>query len=711
MKRILKTSSGIILLISIFTIISCKQETNTNNMLHFKPPIAKKLERLDTINGVVLKDDYYWLRERESEEVLDYLKAENKYTDDMTEHLKPLQDELYKEMVARINEDDASVPVKKGDYYYYSRMEKGKNYSINCRKKGSLDAKEEIILDENILAEGKEYCRVGEMEVSPNHKLMAYAVDFSGSEEYDIYIKNLETGELLSDKIEKTAGSLVWANNNTTFFYTMLDETHRPYQMYRHDLGGKTDKLVFEELDGMYFLYPYKEKNGKFIYAYLGSKVTTEMHFMDANNPDEGFKVLQPRRKGLEYSVANHGDDFYIVTNDNALNFKLMKTSVKTPGIEHWTEVLPHDANVLLSSVETFENHLVLYGRKGGFKHINVTDLRTNESHDITFPEPVYTYWSSDNPEFEGNTIRFTYSSMITPRTVYDYNLDTKKLDTKKVYEVKGGFEKSDYVVERLEATADDGTKIPISVAYKKGIKRDGSNPCYLYAYGSYGSSTEPYFSTIRVSLLDRGFVYAIAHIRGGSEMGRQWYEDGKFLKKKNTFTDFINCAEHLVKEKYTASDKLAIAGGSAGGLLMGAVVNMRPELFNTVVAHVPFVDVINTMLDETIPLTVVEYEEWGNPNDKTYFDYMLSYSPYDNVEAKDYPNILITAGLNDPRVQYWEPAKWTAKLRATKTDSNTLLLKTNMGAGHGGASGRYEALKEYAFEYAFVLDKLLNNE
>lgn len=709
MKRILKTSSSIILLITIFTIISCKQETNTNNMLHLKPPIAKKLERLDTVNGVILKDDYYWLRERESEEVLDYLKSENKYTDDMTEHLKPLQDELYKEMVARINEDDASVPIKKGDYYYYSRMEKGKNYSINCRKKGSLDAEEEIILDENVLAEGKEYCRVGELEISPDHKLMAYAVDFSGSEEYDIYIKNLETGELLADKIEKTAGSLVWANNNSTFFYTMLDETHRPYQMYRHDLGGKTDKLVFEELDGMYFLYPYKEKNGKFIYAYLGSKVTTEMHFMDANNPDDGFKVLQPRRKGLEYSVANHGDDFYIVTNDNALNFKLMKTSVKTPGIEHWTTVLPHDENVLLSSVETFENHLVLYGRKGGFKHIRITDLRTNESHEVKFPEPVYTYWSSENPEFNGNMIRFTYSSMITPRTVYDYNLDTKKLDTKKVYEVKGGFDKSDYVVERLEATADDGTKIPISVAYKKGVKRDGSNPTYLYAYGSYGSSTEPYFSTIRVSLLDRGFVYAIAHIRGGSEMGRRWYEDGKFLKKKNTFTDFINCAEHLVKEKYTSSDKLAIAGGSAGGLLMGAVVNMRPELFNTVVAHVPFVDVINTMLDETIPLTVVEYEEWGNPNDKTYFDYMLSYSPYDNVEAKNYPNILITAGLNDPRVQYWEPAKWTAKLRATKTDNNTLLLKTNMGAGHGGASGRYEALKEYAFEYAFVLDKLLN--
>jgi oligopeptidase B len=696
-----------IFLMLTFAVISCKQESKEKNMSNTLPPKAKKIERLDTVNGVVLKDDYYWLREKESEEVLDYLKAENKYTDAMTEHLKPLQDELYKEMIGRINEDDASVPVKDDEYYYYSRMEKGKNYAINCRKKGSLDAKEEIILDENILAEGKEYFSVGALEMSPDHKLMAYAIDVNGSEEYDIYIKNLETGEMLTDEIENTAGNLVWANNNTTFYYTMLDETHRPFQLYRHDLGKNDNKLVFEELDGAYFLYPFKDKSEQFIYVYLGSKVTTEMHFMNADNPDDNFKVIQPRKQGMEYSVASHGTDFYVLTNDNALNFKLMKTSVNTPSMENWREVMPHDDKVLLSSVETFENHLVIYGRKGGFKHIHITDLRTNKSHEVAFPEPVYTYSSSENPTFEGSIIRFTYSSMITPRTVYDYDMDSKKLTTKKVYEVKGGYDKSDYVVERVEATAADGTKIPMSVAYKKGVKRDGTNPCYLYAYGSYGSSTEPYFSTIRVSLLDRGFVFAIAHIRGGSEMGRKWYEDGKFLKKKNTFTDFINCAEHLVKEKYTNSDKLAIAGGSAGGLLMGAVLNMRPDLFNTVVAHVPFVDVINTMLDETIPLTVVEYEEWGNPNDKIYFDYMLSYSPYDNVEAKDYPNILVTAGLNDPRVQYWEPAKWTAKLRDMKTNENTLLLKTNMGAGHGGASGRYEALKEYAFEYAFVLDKL----
>ncbi len=677
------------------------------DMLNIVPPKAKQIERLETVNEVVLKDNYYWLRERESEEVLAYLKEENQYTDAMTEHLKPLQEELYQEMIARINEDDASVPVRKGDFFYYSRMEKGKNYAINCRKKGSLDAAEEIILDENILAEGKDYFSIGALEMSTDHRLMAYAVDFNGSEQYDIYIKNLETGELLEDKIDQTAGSLVWANNNTTLYYTMQDETLRPFQMYRHDLGKKEAVLVFEELDGSYFLYPVKEKNEKYIYAYLGSKITTEIHFMAADNPEDTFKVIQPRRQGMEYSVTNHGDVFYILTNDNALNFKLMKTSVHAPSMENWEEVMAHDDQVLLSTVETFENHLVVYGRKGGFKNIYVTNFNSRQSHEVEFPEPVYTFWGSENPEFKSNIIRFTYSSMITPRTVYDYNLDTKALTILKVDEIKGGFNKSDYVVERLEATAADGTKIPMSIAYKKGIERNGETPCYLYAYGSYGSSTEPYFSSIRVSLLDRGFVYAIAHIRGGSEMGRKWYEDGKFLKKKNTFTDFINCAEHLIKEKYTNADKLAIAGGSAGGLLMGAVVNLRPDLFNTVVAHVPFVDVINTMLDETIPLTVIEYEEWGNPNDKIYFDYMLSYSPYDNVEAKDYPNILITAGLNDPRVQYWEPAKWTAKLRTMKTDNRTLLLKTNMGAGHGGASGRYEALKEYAFEYAFVLEKL----
>jgi oligopeptidase B len=671
------------------------------------PPKAKKVARQFNVHNSVFTDDYFWLREKENEEVITYLNEENEYTDKMTEHLKPLQEELYDEMIGRINEDDSSVPVKDGDYYYYSRNEKGKNYSIHCRKKGNLEAKEEILLDENILAEGKEYCNIGEFEISPNQQLLAYAADFDGSEKYDIYIKNLETGELLSDKIEQTAGSIVWANNDTTFYYTTLDETHRPSKLFRHDLGKSDDKLVFEESDASYFLYPFKEKNNKFIYVYLGSKITTEMHFMSADNPTDEFQLIQPRQQGVEYSLANHGDDFYILTNENALNFKLMKTSVHKPSKENWQEVLAHDENVLLGGVETFANHLVLYGRKNGFKNIQVTDLRTNQSHEVAFPEPVYTYWQTGNPEFDTDTIRFMYSSMITPRTVFDYNLNDKTLENKKVYEVKGGYDKSDYEMERVWATATDGTKIPISVAYKKGTKLDGTNLCYLYAYGSYGSSMDPYFSTIRVSLLDRGFVFAIAHIRGGSEMGRKWYEDGKFLKKKNTFTDFINCAEHLITEKYTNSDKLAIAGGSAGGLLMGAVMNLRPDLFNTVVAHVPFVDVINTMLDETIPLTVIEYEEWGNPNDKTYFDYMLSYSPYDNVTAKDYPNVLITAGLNDPRVQYWEPAKWTAKLRDVKTDNNTLVLKTNMGAGHGGASGRYEALKEYAFEYAFVLDML----
>lgn len=672
-----------------------------------QPPKAKIVAHQTEIHNEVLNDNYYWLRQKENPEVIAYLEAENAYTEKITAHTKSLQEQLYKEMVARINETDLSVPEKRGNYYYYSRTEKGKNYAIRCRKKGSLDAPEEILLDGNILAQGKKYFSVGAYKVSPNHQLLAYAVDFDGSEKYDIYVKNLETGELLSDRIENVGRSIVWANNNTTFYYTKLDETLRPYQLYRHDLGRDADKLVFEELDGAYFLYPLKTKSQAYILIYLGSKVTTEMHFMSANEPNDQFQVIHPRQQNMEYSVAHHGTDFYILTNENARNFKLMKTPVEQPSKENWQEIVPHNDKELLSTVETFENHLVLYGRKHGFKNIWITNFKTDETHEIQFPEPVYTYWGDTNPEYHSPNIRFTYSSLITPRTVYDYDMSSQILEKKKEYEVKSGYDKSAYVSERLWATAKDGTKVPISVAYKKGMALDGQNPCYLYGYGSYGSSMDPYFSTIRLSLLERGFVFAMAHIRGGSEMGRQWYEDGKFLKKKNTFTDFIACAEHLIQNQYTSSNKLVISGGSAGGLLMGAVMNMRPDLCHLVVASVPFVDVMNTMLDETIPLTVVEYEEWGNPNDKVYYDYMKSYSPYDNVEAKAYPNILITAGLNDPRVQYWEPAKWTAKLRTQKTDSNLLILKTNMGAGHAGASGRYEILKEYAFEYAFILDVL----
>lgn len=670
-------------------------------------PIAKKILRQDTIHGQILSDNYFWLRDKTNPEVIAYLEAENAYTEAQTAHTKDLQQQLYDEMVARLVEDDLSVPVQKGEYFYYSRTEKGKDYSIYCRKKGNLDAEEQIILDCNKLAEGKEYFRLGVYEVSPNQQILAYGIDDNGSEYYDIYFKNLETGEVLTDKILKTGGSLEWANDNKSIFYSMFDKAHRPYQLYRYTLGDDKSDLLFTEEDDRFFLYPIKTKSEAYIILYLGSKITTEFHYLDANTPQDDFKILVPRIQGIELDIAHHGDKFYFLTNENALNFKLMSAPVSSPEKENWTEVIAHDDKAYLNSVEAFKNHLVVYGRKKGYKSITVINFKTNDRYDVAFPEPVYTYWPSDNPDFNSNQIRITYSSLITPRTVYDINLDTKEFESKKVYEVRGGHDKSQYVVERIYATASDGTKIPISLAYKKGTQKNGKNPTYLYSYGSYGASTDPYFSSIRLSLLERGFVFAMAHIRGGSEMGRHWYEDGKFLKKKNTFTDFIACAEHLIKENYTSTEHLAINGGSAGGLLMGAVVNMRPDFFHVVVADVPFVDVINTMLDESIPLTVTEFEEWGNPKDITYFSYMRSYSPYDNVEAKDYPNMLITAGLNDPRVQYWEPAKWTAKLRELKTDNNTLLLKTNMGAGHGGASGRYERIKEIAFEYAFIFDKM----
>ncbi len=672
-----------------------------------KIPVAKIIEHKDTTHGDIRIDNYHWLRGKEKPEVISYLEEENAYTETMTKHTKDLQKKLYDEMVGRIKETDLSVPVKDGAYYYYSRTEEGKNYSIYCRKKGSLDAEEEIMLDGNKLAEGKEYFSLGGFEVSENENLLAYSVDYNGSEQYDVYVKNLETGEILSDKIEKTGGAVVWANDNKTFFYNTLDEARRPYRLFRHELGNLEDELIYEEKDDAYFLYPFKTKSEDFICMYLGSKVTTEYRILDADKPKDKFEIFAPRKQDEEYSIEHHGDHFYVLTNSNALNFKLMKTPVGKTARSNWQEVLPHNEKVLLSNIEAFKDHLVIYGRKNGFKNIQIINLDNQQSHEVEFPEPVYTYWGADNPDFNTNLVRFTYSSPVTPRTVYDYDMDIKKFMLKKEYEVLGGYNKEDYITERTFATAKDGTKVPISIAYKKGLKKNGKNPCYMRGYGSYGASSDPYFSSVRISLLDRGFVFAIPHIRGGSEMGRQWYEDGKYLKKKNTFTDFIACAEHLIAEKYTSTESLCISGGSAGGLLMGAVMNMRPDLINTVVAEVPFVDVINTMLDESIPLTVVEYEEWGNPNNKEYYDYMKSYSPYDNVEAKDYPNILITAGLNDPRVQYWEPAKWAAKLRTLKTDNNILLLKTNMGAGHGGASGRYEALKELAFEYAFVIDNV----
>ncbi len=669
-------------------------------------PVAAIKPHTTNVHGEVLEDNYYWLRERESEAVLDYLKAENAYTDKMTAQSEGLRSKLYDEILGRIKEDDLSVPEKDGPYEYYSRTETGKSYSIHCRKKVG-GGEEEVVLDENKLAEGLEYFRLSSFDISPDHNLLLYSTDTNGSEKNDVYVKNLTTGNIVEKGITEIAGSLFWVDN-TTYYYSRHDDAMRPHKLFKHTFGARAgDVLVYQEDDDRFFLGAGILKSKDYIVMYMGSKITTEIRVLDTSKSDAKFQVLCERKQGVEYDVTKQGDYFYILSNENALNFKLMRCHKDNLAKENWEEIIAHDPTVMLSGLEAFKDYLVIYGRKNGMKSISVMDAKSGEVNEVEFPEKVYTYWGSENPEYDSETIRFTYSSLISPRTVYDYNLRTKTLDAKKEYEVVGGYDKSQYVTERLEATAPDGTKIPMSIAYKKGLEKNGANPTFLYSYGSYGSSTDPYFSTARLSLLDRGFVFAMAHIRGGGEMGRVWYEDGKFLKKKNTFTDFIACGEHLIAQQYTSKEHIAINGGSAGGLLMGAVTNMRPDLFKVVVADVPFVDVVNTMLDESIPLTVIEYEEWGNPNDKVYYDYMKSYSPYDNVERKDYPHLLITAGLNDPRVQYWEPAKWCAKLRTMKTDQNDLLLKTNMGAGHGGKSGRYGWIEDLAFEYAFIFDKL----
>jgi oligopeptidase B len=700
-KRVISWKLLIIVLGLVAACCSSQAETN--------PPVAKIEPKVDTLFGQEMVDNYYWLRQRDNPEVIDYLKAENSYTQAVMKHTERLQEKLYQEMVARIKETDLSVPVKRDDYYYYSRTEKGKQYKIYCRKKGSLDAQEEVLLDVNQLAQGKDYMYLGIYAVSPDHKLLAYATDTKGSERYTLKVKNLETGELFPDVIDSIGTSFQWANDNKTFFYTIRDEAWRPFKLYRHMLGDdvKNDVLVYHEKDDGFFLAIRKSKSMKYLFIYLGSMTTTEIHYLNADNPAGEFKLVHLRQQDMEYRMTHHDDKFLIVTNENAKNFKLMQAPVSDPSKKNWKELVPHRKSVKLDGIEVFEDFLVSYERENGLKQITIMDFSTNEKHRVEFPEPVYTFWSEYNPEYSSQLLRFNYSSYVTPRSVFDYNMKTKERELKKQNEVLGGYDPEQYQSEQIFATADDGTRIPISMVYRKGMVKDGNNPLYLYAYGAYGASVEPYFSSNRVSLLDRGFIFAKAHIRGGGEMGRYWYDDGKLLHKKNTFTDFIVSAEHLIAEKYTSSEKLVICGISAGGLLIGSVVNMRPDLFKVVIADVPFVDVINTMLDPSIPLTVIEYEEWGNPHKKEYFDYMLSYSPYDNVEAKEYPNMLVLAGLNDTRVQYWEPTKWIAKLRAMKIDNNRLLLKTNMGAGHGGASGRYQRIKEMAFEYAFILDIL----
>lgn len=674
-----------------------------------KPPVAEKQPHILELHGDRRVDNYFWMRDRDNPEVVAYLEAENTYTASKMEHTEALQKHLYNEMLARIKETDLSLPSRKDDYYYYSRTEAGKAYRIYCRKKGSLDAPEEILLDENELAADYEFFELGVFVISPNHQILAYSLDTTGSEQYTLFFLDLTTQKLYPEEIPDTYFSFVWGNDNQTGFYTKLDEANRPYQLLRHTLGTSPteDVLIYHEPDDAYPLYVTKTRSQAYILMVLQSSITTEVHYLDANNPRSEFQVVYPRKTGIEYSLEHHSNYFYIVTNDEAINFKLLKTPVTSLSKDNWQSIIPHREDVLLSGVSLFANHLVIYERKNGLQTARIQNLSTGEENKIIFPEPTYEFDEDNNPEFHTNVLRFNYTSLITPQSVFDYDMETNKRELKKQTEVMGGYDKTQYQSEWLIATTEDGTQIPISIVYKQGISKDGQNPLILTGYGSYGVSYPASFSSTRLALLDRGVVFAIAHIRGGEEMGRKWYENGKFLHKNNTFTDFIASAEYLIAKGWTSSDRLAITGGSAGGLLMGAVINMRPDLFKVVVAHVPFVDVVTTILDTSLPLSAMEWEEWGNPNDQVYYEYMKSYSPYDNVEAKDYPDLLITAGLNDPRVKYWEPAKWTAKLRELKTDNNILLLKTNMGAGHSGASGRYESLRELAFEYAFILDRL----
>ncbi|MBE9197682.1 MULTISPECIES: S9 family peptidase [unclassified Nodularia (in: cyanobacteria)] len=673
------------------------------------PPIAEQQPEVLELHGDRRIDKYFWMRDLDNPQVPAYLEAENAYTAAMTQHTEALQTQIYNEMLARIKETDLSVPFRKDEYYYYSRTEEGKAYSIHCRKKGSLDAPEEVLIDENELAKGHDFFELGVFEVSPNHQILAYSCDTSGSEQYTLCFLDLNTHQLYPETIAETYFSFAWGNDNQTGFYTKIDDANRPYQLLKHTLGTSAakDVLIYEEKDDIYHLYVGKTRSQSYILMLLQSSITTEVHYLDANYPQGEFQIIHPRTTGVEYDVDHHNQNFYIVTNDKATNFKLVKTPVTAPSQENWQTIIPHREDVLLLGVSLFANHLVIYERTGGLQTARVQNLSTGEENNISFPEPTYEFDEGNNPEFHTNILRFHYTSLITPQSVFDYNMETNQRELKKQTEVLGGYDKNQYASEWLMATATDGTKIPISIVYKQGIKKDGKNPLLLTGYGAYGSSYPASFSSTRLTLLDRGVVFAIAHIRGGEEMGRKWYEEGKFLHKKNTFTDFIACAEYLIAKNWTASDRLAITGGSAGGLLMGAVINMRPDLFKAVIANVPFVDVVTTILDTSLPLSAMEWEEWGNPNDKVYYDYMKSYSPYDQVEAKEYPDLLITAGLNDSRVKYWEPAKWTAKLRELKTDNHLLLLKTNMGAGHSGASGRYESLRELAFEDAFILDRL----
>lgn len=672
------------------------------------PPIAKVVPHRLEARGHVRTDDYYWLKEREDPEVIGYLKAENEYLDKVMKHTEELQHELFEEITGRIKKDDTSVPHWYDGYYYYHRYEKEKEYAIYCRKKGSLDASEEIMVEANELAEGHEFFSIAGLRVSSGRDTLAFGVDTVGRRLYTIHFKNLATGEMYEDVIPDVTSNMAWANDNKTVFYAKQDpETLRWFQIYRHVLGSDSsdDVLVYEEEDETFESFVFRTKSKKYMMIGSTQTLSAEYRFLDADKPDGDFTVILPREREHEYSVGHHKDKFYIRTNWKAENFRLMEAPVNATGKENWRELIPHRPDVLLRDFDIFRDFLVVTERKESLNHLRIIPWDGGEEHYLDFGEPAYLAYVGTNMELDTQILRFGYESLTTPDSTYDYNMVTKEKTLLKRQEVVGGYDPSDYETDRLWGVARDGTRVPISIVYPKGFKRDGSHPLLLYGYGSYGASLDASFSSARLSLLERGFAYAIAHVRGGQEMGRPWYKDGKLFKKKHTFTDFIDCAKYLIEQGYTSRERLFAEGGSAGGLLMGAVVNMAPEMFRGIVADVPFVDVVTTMLDPDIPLTSSEYDEWGDPNQKDYYDYMLSYSPYDNVEAKDYPHMLVTTGLHDSQVQYWEPAKWVAKLRALKTDDNLLLLKTNMEAGHGGPSGRFRHHRETALTYAFMLD------
>ena len=677
------------------------------------PPIAKKVPHVTDINGHKLVDNYFWLRDKPNPEVRAYLEAENAYTDAVMKPTEPFQKKLYDEMLSRIKETDVDVPYKEGDYFYYSRTEAGKQYQIRCRRKASMDAPEEVILDINELAKGQAFMSVAAYEISPDADLLAYSYDNTGFRQYTLAVKDLRTGKTLLDHAERV-GSVVWANDSQTIFYTQEDAvSKRQYRLYRHTAGSTNpDPLVYEEKDERFDVSAFKTRSQTYIFMVSGSHTTTEARYISAIDPTAEWKVLEPRKQDVEYYPDHNGDSFYIRTNDTGRNFRLVNAPITDPGSKNWHEVLPHNPNIMLDDVDFFKNFLVLYQRENGLPQIRITDLRTGAAKPIAFPEPAYAAFSYINRVYDTTEFRYAYQSPITPSSVFAYDMEKGTSTLLKQKEVPGGYDATKYQVEQIYATASDGVKIPVSVLHLKTAKLDGKGPLYLYGYGSYGISIDMFFNSNIFSMVDRGVVTAVAHIRGGGELGKPWHDAGRMMNKKTTFTDFISSAEYLTSHGYGSKDRLVIEGRSAGGLLMGAVLNMRPDLFKAALVGVPFVDVMNTMLDESLPLTVGEFEEWGNPKEKPAFDYMLTYSPYDNIEAKAYPDMLVKTSFNDSQVMYWEPAKYTAKMRATRTDHNTLILKTNLSpAGHGGASGRYDRLKEASFDYAYILTEMgINN-